>query len=127
MNSAFLGTTRKDAGSASAVMFFTRSGSLRKMLLNSRSAASLSRYRYDRIWGSLSSSCRTPSICGFVALTLMKISARTPPLISWVPWPTHFDSIRIPPNNASETATVRMPAMVMSRLRRSETSVSRAK
>ena len=44
-----------------------------------------------------------------------------------VPWSTHFESIRMPPNSASDTATVTMPAMVISTLRRSETIVSRAK
>ena len=57
----------------------------------------------------------------------MKISSVTPPLMRSVPWSTHFESIRMPPNSASDTATVAMPAMVISRLRRSETIVSRAK
>ena len=57
----------------------------------------------------------------------MKISSVTPPLIFSVPWSTHFDSIEMPPNSASDTVTVAMPAMVIRRLRRSETSVSREK
>ena len=44
-----------------------------------------------------------------------------------VPWPTHRESIMIPPNSASDTATVSTPAIVISRLRRSETIVSREK
>ena len=44
-----------------------------------------------------------------------------------MPWSTHFDSIRMPPKSDSDTATVAMPAMVISTLRRSETRVSRAK
>ena len=57
----------------------------------------------------------------------MKISSVTPPLMRSVPWSTHFDSIRMPPNSASDTATVAMPATVISTLRRSETIVSREK
>jgi hypothetical protein len=57
----------------------------------------------------------------------MKISSVTPPLMRSVPWSTHFDSKRMPPNSASDTATVMMPATVINTLRRSETIVSRAK
>ena len=57
----------------------------------------------------------------------MKISSVTPPLMRSVPWSTHFDNIRMPPNSASDTATVAMPAMVIRTLRRSETIVSREK
>ena len=52
VSSARSGTTRNEVGSASAVMFFTRSGSLRKIRLNSSSAASLSKKRNDFTSGS---------------------------------------------------------------------------
>ena len=69
----------------------------------------------------------TSAICWSVASTFMKISSVTPPLSFSVPWSTHFDNMRMPPNSDNDTATVAMPAMVMSTLRRSETIVSRAK
>ena len=39
-----------------------------------------------------------------VAFTVMKTSSVTPPLMTSVPWSTHFESIRMPPNNESDTA-----------------------
>jgi hypothetical protein len=57
----------------------------------------------------------------------MKTSSVTPPLMTSVPLSTHFDNIWMPPKSASETATVAMPATVMSTLRRSDTIVSREK
>ena len=59
--------------------------------------------------------------------TFMKISSSTPCFHCWVPWSTVRDTSRIPPNRNSEIATVMMPAIVISRLRRSEISVSRTK
>ena len=57
----------------------------------------------------------------------MKISSSTPFFHCWVPWSTSRESSSAPPSTHSDTATVMIPARVMSRFRRSETSVSRAK
>ena len=100
---------------------------MRKICLNSDSAAFLLMNVNDLTSESDLSELRMPLICWFVASTVMKISRRTPPLIDWVPWSTHRDSSMIPPKRASDTATVRTPATVISRLRRSEISVSRRK
>ncbi len=57
----------------------------------------------------------------------MKISSSTPCFHLLVPWSTVRDTSRIPPNRNNDTATVITPANVISRLRRSEISVSRVK
>ena len=57
----------------------------------------------------------------------MKISSSTPFFHCWVPWSTRRDSSNAPPSTHKDTATVMMPARVISRFRRNETIVSRAK
>src|SRR6478752_7475748 len=57
----------------------------------------------------------------------MKISSSTPFFHCWVPWSTRRESSSAPPSTQSDTVTVMIPASVMSRFRRNDTRVSRAK
>jgi hypothetical protein len=108
--------------------------------LASLKASSLEKKRKRRTSGDCSNSVRTAAICpslaserhlGFgesgsaVDLEHRKISSSTPFFHREVPWSTMRERSRTPPKRKSETATVRMPASVMSRFRRSETAVSR--
>ncbi len=121
-------------------MLASSSGSPAKIRLASLKASSLEKNRKRRTSGDCSSSVRTAAIWPSLAsdrqaglgesgsavdLEQRKISSSTPFFHRAVPWSTIRDSSRTPPKRNSETATVRIPARVISRLRRSETAVSR--
>ena len=124
--SAAFGTTRNDGGRLSGVTVSTMSGEFANSFLNSAYAASFDTNRTRLTSGIARSWCSMALICSDVTSGFMKIESSTPPFHCTVAFWTPWRSRRAPPTSPSDTATVRIAAEVISRLRLRLIAVSRA-
>src|SRR4051812_33086310 len=123
-SSALVGTTRNDGGAWSWVRVSSTLGWSANSSFISEKAAAWSTNLKLFTPGWLLSWVRTASTWLSLESAFMKIDSSTPPRQRAVCLLTAWRSSSAPPKNASDKATVRMAASVMSRLRRRLVAVS---